>query len=623
LYCDRNPQSNFLFDIKPDISVYSGSPDPSIKTDSSLAEIFIEFKWKISDDPFCNVDGDRRTFLRDTKKADDTLGQITAYAAVQLAAQFRTHAYFVFILRDTARILRWDRAGTIVTEAIEYNKSPHLAEFFRRYSKASAAMRGKDESVSDPTPSEERAARDALKLEPNVPLFKLSIPNANGRASYFITCPPEPSLYTPPGRATRGFRAYDVTRRRLVFLKDSWRIDLPDILPEGQMYKILNDAKVKHVPNCLASGDICSPKYHATKTQNYSTAPWACPLDTQFVPHRHCRLTLNVIGFVLVNYKASYEMVAALRNGIIGEFLVLQLDCSNVQHCSALKEAYVAGVLHRDFSPGNIIIDQDSVGWLIDWDLSKLVSGSEVPRRATRTVRSPQADVITKPNQYNFQGTWQFMSAGLISGSSNLHDFRDDLESSIYVLLWTTLMYSEVSNRDVVPTFLSGVLDPQPYGNNGGFGKADFLKGRTFLSNVQFPGRPLLHTLIDRLAQLFSVRYDKPPSQEDRDAVHWLKDAGDPRSLASYNASIPGIYDQRMSQLKDHDTTIALFDNALQDRSKWPLADSATLQIFGTKVPHRPITKTGWYTGLYMQPVQLTCDEAVQSDDTIVGTGEF
>jgi RIO-like serine/threonine protein kinase len=55
----------------------------------------------------------------------------------------------------------------------------------------------------------------------------------------------------------------------------------------------------------------------------------------------------------------------------------------------ALMDAFKAGFLHRDFSPGNIIITVDGTGLLIDWDLSKPVSEiSETPRCATRTVRA-------------------------------------------------------------------------------------------------------------------------------------------------------------------------------------------------------------------------------------------
>jgi hypothetical protein len=68
------------------------------------------------------------------------------------------------------------------------------------------------------------------------------------------------------------------------------------------------------------------------------------------------------------------------------------------------------------------------------------------------------------------------------------HSFQDDLELIIYVLLWMILMYSETSDGDWVPTFLSDVLDPQPHGQSGGFSKADFLKAWTFLQQVYFPG---------------------------------------------------------------------------------------------------------------------------------------
>jgi len=42
-YVDGNPRTNFSFDIKPDMTCYkSGAADE--KTNSAMAEIFIEFK---------------------------------------------------------------------------------------------------------------------------------------------------------------------------------------------------------------------------------------------------------------------------------------------------------------------------------------------------------------------------------------------------------------------------------------------------------------------------------------------------------------------------------------------------------------------------------------------------
>ncbi|KAG2751891.1 hypothetical protein P692DRAFT_20701781, partial [Suillus brevipes Sb2] len=89
----------------------------------------------------------------------------------------------------------------------------------------------------------------------------------------------------------------------------------------------------------------------------------------------------------------------------------------------AHKDAYeLAMVLHRDLSVGNVVIYK-GVGILIDWDLAKLIT-------------------IQGPRQKNRTGTWQFMSAFLVSHSGAVHRVEDDLESSLYVLLWTALKYS-------------------------------------------------------------------------------------------------------------------------------------------------------------------------------------
>jgi hypothetical protein len=88
------------------------------------------------------------------------------------------------------------------------------------------------------------------------------------------------------------------------------------------------------------------------------------------------------------------------------------------------------------------------------------------------------------------------MSARLISNMEGEHDLQDDLESSIYVLLWMVLMFSECSDKSRVPSFMEHVVDPQPHGNIGGFRKVDFLQARTFLKVVKFSHRPALDELL-------------------------------------------------------------------------------------------------------------------------------
>ncbi|KAF8236905.1 hypothetical protein L208DRAFT_1134535, partial [Tricholoma matsutake] len=68
------------------------------------------------------------------------------------------------------------------------------------------------------------------------------------------------------GCATHGFPAYDISQCVPVFMKDSWRVDVPDIWVEGLIYNKLKAAGIRHVLDCLSSGDILMNRYHATKT---------------------------------------------------------------------------------------------------------------------------------------------------------------------------------------------------------------------------------------------------------------------------------------------------------------------------------------------------------------------
>jgi hypothetical protein len=107
----------------------------------------------------------------------------------------------------------------------------------------------------------------------------------------------------------------------VVFLKDSWRINLTDIQPEGDIYELLKDAQVSNIPECLAWGDISTNNYHATKTEFYTHKIWSCCRSkTYFISHRHYCLSLNVVGCTLMQYKSSFEMVSAVRDTLIDEF---------------------------------------------------------------------------------------------------------------------------------------------------------------------------------------------------------------------------------------------------------------------------------------------------------------
>lgn len=320
---NRNCQG-FDFQIKPDVCVYSKPIPEDIACDSSKFDIHVEFKWDADHDPFCPPHptpfSQKPTFFCDTKKAKDTLGQVTAYATAQLGSQFRTHAFSVLVVRDTARIIRWDREGAVVTEPIKYNSDASLAEFFARYSQAPPELRGVDATVVPTSEEEAVPARERLNLPADAPMFKTEVPNADGHGTQIAIIPaPVASPMPPVGRTTRPCPAYDPVRQRIVFLKDSWRVCSPGVLPEGETYAKLNGAKVEHVATCLAHGDVSSWPEQKTQTRDLVSCAWACPPKTTIMAHRHYRLVLDVVGQRLTEFDSSRELVQAVHDALLGE----------------------------------------------------------------------------------------------------------------------------------------------------------------------------------------------------------------------------------------------------------------------------------------------------------------
>ena len=207
------------------------------------------------------------------------------------------------------------------------------------------------------------------------------------------------------------------------------------------------------------------------------------------------------------------------------------------------------------------------------------------------------------------------MSSKLISQQNWQHDFRDDLKSSIYVLLWVTLMYSGCSDQEHVAPFMEGALDPQPHCKGGGLGKADFLQGKLFLKQVSFPNWPTLHNLVDKLASLFAVCYEGAPEidarQRFQQALSRAQDQPEQREFL-YEVSDMAWYDGWMDMLKGHQATIKLFDKALAYRSQWPDADGAGKQDIYINTHSRRLAslmlKTGWSTTHVIHEIDSTYD---------------
>ncbi|KAF9260071.1 hypothetical protein L218DRAFT_1003150 [Marasmius fiardii PR-910] len=231
-FCDTHsrPAEVSYVEIKPDITSYS---ETSVEEDGDPvnleeAEIIVEVKISLADDPF---EDDEENLEDTTEDGAGTRGQVTMYATQQLARRHRTHCFSVVIVGTCARLLRWDRAGAIVTSLFDYTEMPWLTMFFHKYNYADREVRGIDTSVSrlDEYWGDANIrrwdveARQHLELDPHDLLYIFEVYD-NDELSVFIGSEPciERTDYLT-GRGTRCYRVYDPERKRILFLKDAWR----------------------------------------------------------------------------------------------------------------------------------------------------------------------------------------------------------------------------------------------------------------------------------------------------------------------------------------------------------------------------------------------------------------
>jgi hypothetical protein len=328
---DNVPDSLMSFSCRPDCTVMNRdhidlNPELESKLDSSLAEFFIEFKTKKHDDPFRlkptadNTEADNtegRLMHMAKGEASTVTGQITAYTTSILGTQYRTHTFLVLIVEKFARLIRWDRGGAVVTERIYYDTEPHLFEFLIRYNYADSSMRGHDVTVHDATADEAREARIVVKELQNV--NRLVTVDIQGQ-HYVIGAPcARPEI--PVGRWTRTSIAYGCQEKARVFLKDSWRVFHPGMIPEADIYTTLQQSSVRNVPRCLVGGDISDETYHGTKTHNFVQFSLN-PASKKITHYRHHRLVLDTVGRNLYDFKCSKEMVHAIHASLIGKYII-------------------------------------------------------------------------------------------------------------------------------------------------------------------------------------------------------------------------------------------------------------------------------------------------------------
>lgn len=317
--------------------------------------LIVEFKESSKQDPFYTLKEveamPAETVEAIEKKDDDsclTRGQLAHYAGELFNHQHRTHAFQILVMGDCARFLYCDRAGVVVGERFNYVLKPKiLAEFLWCYNHMSIARRGWDISVLEATTTEAELFRAEIRaflkcmkeaaceerhiegaehtLDDSFPVYKMTVEAMKtGSTQEVVVQRPLAVTRAATGRATRAYLAWSLTLNKVVFLKDSWRVQVTGLSDEDTIYSKLQAAGVQFLPTVLCAGDVSvNGVVQKTRTQIVArlTADWKIR-SSMSRKHFHHRVVQD-LAYSLTTVANSFEYCKVFRNIFVGAYVLL------------------------------------------------------------------------------------------------------------------------------------------------------------------------------------------------------------------------------------------------------------------------------------------------------------
>ena len=331
---EPNSQPNSQPDAEPAAEL---EPEPEPKPEESGSKLESQSSKSQSDGP------PLVSFVKNTDEAGKIRGQLALYAKEVFDHQHRTHIFQLLVCGRHARFIFWDHSGAIVSDSFNYIENPDLmAEFFWRYNHMTPQARGWDLSVQDATEDEAKIFKEEVELflknmedpdhpqrrlthaadtlHPAFPVHKITIEDefTSERADVLIQAPFF-HVHSALGRATRGYVAYHLLKKKLMFLKDTWRVEHDRLIAERKLYRELEEAGVSNVPVGVFGGDVrFNDERETTRCLQWAEAQTLSVLFEDIRNFHHHRL-LQDLAYPVEGAPYSYEVACAFRDCLTGK----------------------------------------------------------------------------------------------------------------------------------------------------------------------------------------------------------------------------------------------------------------------------------------------------------------
>ncbi|OBZ67750.1 hypothetical protein A0H81_12496 [Grifola frondosa] len=487
-------------------------------------------------------------WLPDNDEARKSRGQLADYAKEVLARQHRQFFFMIVVIRDHARILRWDRAGAAVSRSFNYVQYPRkLGGFIYRYAKMTPVQRGFDPTATLATKEEiailkayisslkDRDVSDYLRKCMNSiidedgkddedgkgkkakdkkakddendatsyewPIYKIELD-----ASKFVSVKRGESERENSDKAGEDDAAANIDpkpqAKRYLLVGRAMSTSLS---PTGRGTKgfaaydmtakthvFLKDTWRPDSARIRPEGEIYK-KLAQCEVAEIATLLYCGDVGGE-KPQKTCaqrpleKEDTKVKVLARIHYRLVFEEIARplgkYKNSLE---MALAIYAALTAHRDAWEKA---GILHRDISDGNIMICDDAK--------------DEHGRRTTMAFLNDwdlakyEHELTKAPTQKTRSGTWQFISGLLLQFPQKQHEVSDDLESFIHVINWLSFWYHKNNysgKPEALGNTLSAIYDessPSPDGcDTGGITKTVYLQS----------GRPPLKLDMDTASQ--------------------------------------------------------------------------------------------------------------------------